>query len=89
MDSVEQSFGTDVKRFVEYNFYVDNGLASLATTTQAFYAMKRTQQALAIEGNFRQHKIAFISDIVMNAFPTTKSRFKLEYEVRQLYLSNV
>ena len=63
-------YGSDVCDFVHRNFYVDDGLASLPTSTQAIDLMKRTQEALQLEGNLRLHKIASNSDDVMKAFPS-------------------
>lgn len=65
-----EQFGVDVKEFVQRNFYVDDGLQSLPTSVEAIDLLKRTQEALKVEGNLRLHKIASNSQSVMNAFPT-------------------
>jgi hypothetical protein len=64
----EEVFGTDMKEFVERNFYVDDGLVSLPSCEQAIDLMKRTQHALSTEGNLRLHKISSNSPDVMKAF---------------------
>ena len=61
-------FGTDVEEFIKQNFYVDDGLASLATSQDAIHLLSRTQKAL-LGGNMRLHKIASNSQEVMKAFP--------------------
>ena len=61
-------FGTDVEEFTKQNFYVDDGLASLATSQDAIHLLSRTQKAL-LGGNMRLHKIASHSQEVMKAFP--------------------
>lgn len=53
----EDQFGSDVKSFIDNNFYVDDGLASIPTSLEAIDLMKRTQEALKKEGNLRLHKI--------------------------------
>lgn len=66
--SGEGAYGSDVVSFVKRNFYVDDGLVSLPTASDAIDLMKRTQEALMEEGNLRLHKIASNSQDVMNAF---------------------
>lgn len=66
--SGEEVYGSDVVNFVIRNFYVDDGLVSLPTASDAIDLMKRTQEALMEEGNLRLHKIASNSQDVMNAF---------------------
>ncbi|XP_050419153.2 uncharacterized protein LOC126832434 [Patella vulgata] len=66
----QETFGIDVKNFVDRNFYVDDGLASLPTSEQAIDLMKRTQKALLVGGNLHLHKIASNSPEVMEAFAT-------------------
>ncbi|XP_052817602.1 uncharacterized protein LOC128243724 isoform X1 [Mya arenaria] len=65
----EQSHGRDVKDFIDNNFYVDDGLASLPSTEEAVSLMKRTQEALSTGGKVRLHKIASNDKRVLNAFP--------------------
>lgn len=64
----EAEFGNDVKDYVLRNFYVDDGLSSQATSSQAIDLMKRTQQALLKNGGLRLHKIASNDVTVMSAF---------------------
>ncbi len=64
----ESEFGADVGRFVERDFYVDDGLRSLPSAAAAIYLLKRTQAALA-HSNLKLHKIASNSKEVMDAFP--------------------
>ena len=59
--------GTDAKHFVERDFYVDDGLKSLPSATEAIDLVKRTQQMLAAS-NLRLHKIASNSSDVLEAF---------------------
>lgn len=66
----EETFGSDVRAFVESNFYVDDGLISVPTVNEAISLMKRTQSALREKGNLRLHKVASNSEDVMSAFPT-------------------
>ena len=68
--NAETVFGSDVRSFVERNFYVDDGLISLPSAEEAVSLMQRTQQALQQEGGLRLHKIASNSKEVMNSFPT-------------------
>ena len=64
----ELRFGTDVKDFVEQNFYVDDGISSLPTVQGATDLLKRTKEALKVNGNLRLHKIASNKQEVLNAF---------------------
>ena len=64
----ENSFGKDVREFVERNFYVDDGPVSLPTTQEAIDLIRRTKEALVIHGNIRLHKIASNDPIVMKSF---------------------
>jgi hypothetical protein len=60
---------SDVKEYVDRNFYVDDGLTSLPTASEAINLVRRTQEVLKTEGNIRLHKIISNSNEVMNAFP--------------------
>lgn len=64
----EQEHGTDTRQFVVRHFYVDDGLVSLPTDTEAISLLQRTQTSLA-ESNLRLHKIVSNSPAVMKAFP--------------------
>ncbi|XP_022110113.1 uncharacterized protein LOC110989793 [Acanthaster planci] len=65
----EHDYGEDTREFVTRHFYVDDGLKSLPTATEAIDLLQRTQASLA-ESNLRLHKIASNSGAVMEAFPT-------------------
>lgn len=64
----ETEHGTDARHFVFRNFYVDDGLASMAKEDDAINLLWRTKALLA-ESNLRLHKIASNSTKVMEAFP--------------------
>ncbi|XP_056016956.1 uncharacterized protein LOC130053617 [Ostrea edulis] len=68
--NVETEFGQDVRDFVMDNFYVDDGLMSLPTASEATSLIRRTQKALLVEGNVRLHKISSNSEEVLGSFPT-------------------
>lgn len=59
----------EAKEFVTRNFYVDDGLASFPTETDAIKTLQMSQEMLS-ESNIRLHKIASNSSGVMQAFPT-------------------
>lgn len=64
----ELKYGSDVKQFVEKDFYVDDCLKSLLSGESAICLLKRAQKMLACS-NLRLHKIASNSKEVMEAFP--------------------
>lgn len=64
----EQEHGSDARQFVEHQFYVDDGLKSVATLEEAVNLLLRTQNMLA-EPNLRLHKVASNSSQVMEDFP--------------------
>ncbi|KAK3545643.1 hypothetical protein QTP70_008781 [Hemibagrus guttatus] len=64
----EKEYGSDAKRFVEREFYVDDGLLSTPTTAEAIDLLTRTKEMLATS-NLRLHKFASNSKEVMDAFP--------------------
>lgn len=64
----EQRHGPDSRHFVERHFYVDDGLVSVPTASEAIDLLKRTQASLA-ESNLKLHKIASNCVTVMQAFP--------------------
>ena len=69
-EKAEAMYGSDVKAFVEQNFYVDDALYSAATVEQAVDLVKRTQLALKSCGNLHLHKISSNSSEVLAAFDT-------------------
>ena len=64
----EPMFGSHAIEFVENDFYVDDGLKSVASSQQAIDLLQRTQAMLAT-ANFRLNKISSNDPHVMNAFP--------------------
>lgn len=68
-ENAESTYGSDVRSFVERNFYVDDGLISLPSTQEIVSLMTRTQQAL-LQGGLRLHKFVSNSSDVMKYFPT-------------------
>ena len=59
----------DVKHFVSHNFYVDDGLMSFSSVSEAVDLIKRTQHALYNGGRLRLHKIAANSTEILRQFP--------------------
>nr|XP_055046841.1 uncharacterized protein LOC129432444 [Misgurnus anguillicaudatus] len=64
----EKEHGSDVKQFIERNFYVDDALVSLPTEQEAI-TLLRNAQAILAASNLRLHKIASNKIEVMRAFP--------------------
>ena len=64
----EADYGSDVKDFVNSNFYVDDGLKSTAAPASAIDLLRRTQNMLAT-ANLRLHKIASSHPEVIEVFP--------------------
>jgi hypothetical protein len=60
----QRNLGSDVIDFVHKDFYVDDWLKSLPAVEQAIYMIKRTQEALIVEGMLRLHKIASNEDVM-------------------------
>lgn len=60
---------SDVKLFVNRDFYVDDALTSLPTVTEAIDLLSRTSDTLK-RGNLFMHKIVSNNDNVMKAFPS-------------------
>ena len=77
-EKAEAMYGSDVKAFVEQNFYVDDALYSAATVEQAVDLVKRTQLALKSCGNLHLHKISSNSSEVLAAFDTNDLDENLE-----------
>lgn len=65
----EESHGADVKRFIDRDFYVDDGLTSLCSPEEAVCLMKRTQEAMYSESQLKLHKIPSNHINVLGAFP--------------------
>lgn len=66
----ESEYGTEVRKFVERHFYVDDGLKSFPSEEKAISVLKATQNMLA-QSNLKLHKIVSNETKVMKAFPTT------------------
>lgn len=64
----EERFGSDTRKLVEKEFYVDDMLKSCATQAEAIDFLKRTQEMLAVS-NLRLHKIISNCPNVIEAFP--------------------
>ena len=62
-------FGVDVKAFIEHDFYVDDGISSLPSAEEAIDLLRRTKEALLVNGNLRLHKIASNNAELLKAFP--------------------
>lgn len=60
--------GVDAKHFVKRDFYVDDGLTSFPSATEAVDLLTRTQKMLAAS-NLRLHKMASNCSDVLKAFP--------------------
>ncbi|XP_014824793.1 PREDICTED: uncharacterized protein LOC106904820 [Poecilia mexicana] len=63
-----QKFGADTIDFVERHFYVDDGLMSVPSETEAIDLLQWTKNSLA-ESNIRLHKFVSNSQSVTEAFP--------------------
>lgn len=64
----EEEHGSVTKQFVFRNFYVDDGLVSLSSKSEAIDLLKGARKMLS-ESNIRLHKIASNVSQVINAFP--------------------
>lgn len=64
----EKDFGSDVRHFVERDFYVDDALKLLPTEAEAIDLLKHAQGMLTLS-NLRLHKIASNKMEVMESFP--------------------
>jgi hypothetical protein len=76
----ERQYSIDMKEFYNKNFYVDDALISLPTSKEVISLLKRTQEALKVEGNLRLHKICSNSNEVLSAF----NKEDLAMELRDL-----
>ena len=65
----ENQFGSDARKIVERNFYVDDGLKSLPGREESIDLLQRRQAMLAT-ANLRLHKIASNDAEVTQAFPS-------------------
>ena len=67
----ENNFGSNMRRFVEREFYVDDALKSFPTKAEAISVLRRAQTMLV--SNLRLHKIASNRPAVLEAFPLKRS----------------
>ncbi|XP_053305886.1 uncharacterized protein LOC128468218 [Spea bombifrons] len=65
----EAEYGSDVRQFVERDFYVDDCLKAMPSNETAINLLRRAQEILACS-NLRLHKIASNSQELMEAFPS-------------------
>lgn len=64
----EREYDSEVRRFVERDFYVDDALKSFPTEKEAVKVLQQAQEMLAVS-NLRLHKVASNRAKVMDAFP--------------------
>ncbi|KAJ8353217.1 hypothetical protein SKAU_G00207840 [Synaphobranchus kaupii] len=64
----EEEYGSDVRQFIERDFYVDDALKSFPTEAEAIDVLHRARNMLALS-NIKLHKIASNRTKVMDAFP--------------------
>jgi len=67
-DDFEKIFGSEPAEFVRKDFYVDDGLKSVKTATQAIALIQSTKSLLA-KGGFNLHKFISNSKEVIEAVP--------------------
>lgn len=67
----EDEFGHAAKEFIHREFYVDDGLKSLPSVTEAVGLLKAARGMLAMS-NLHLHKIASNCPAVMQAFPSSE-----------------
>ena len=68
VDDFEELFGSEPATFVKKDFYVDDGLKSVPSATEASALIKRTKSLLA-KGGFNLHKFISNSKEVIEAIP--------------------
>ncbi|XP_073512411.1 uncharacterized protein [Phyllobates terribilis] len=66
---VEAEYGSDVKQFIDKDFYIDDCLKAMPSNESAISLLRRAQEMLACS-NLRLHKIASNSQELMEAFPS-------------------
>ena len=70
--AAEPEFGSEVRDYVDRDFYVDDGLKSVPTSQEAINLLQSTKQALEANGKLRLHKIASNSKEVLGAFEASE-----------------
>lgn len=73
----QQEHSSDATQFVERQFYVDDGLTSVATPKEATDLLIQTRELLA-ESNLRLHKVESNSSQVMKVLPAEDHAKDLE-----------
>lgn len=73
----QEEHGSNAKQFIFRNFYVDDGLASVSSESEAIKLLTGARHMLA-ESNIRLHKIASNASQVMNAFPPEERATELK-----------
>lgn len=68
VENCENTYGSDVKDFVNRNFYVDDGLVSSPSREKVIDLIKRTKTVFKENGNLRLHKIASNDREILNSF---------------------
>ncbi|XP_070188491.1 uncharacterized protein [Littorina saxatilis] len=68
----------DVKKFVERDFYVDDGITSVPEVDQAVHLMQRTQRELKKNGGINLHKVVSNRTSVLAAFPREELSTELQ-----------
>ena len=71
-DDYETECGSQAANFVRDNFYVDDGLKSVSTPTNAIDLIQKTK-TLCKKGGFRLHKIISNSKEVIEATPPRRT----------------
>lgn len=64
-----EAYCNDVVDFISNDFYVDDGLTSVASNAEAIDLLKNIHNSLQEEGNLRDHNIASNSVDVLKSFP--------------------
>ncbi|XP_055487755.1 uncharacterized protein LOC129695020 [Leucoraja erinacea] len=64
----ETTYGNDARKFIERDFYVDDGVKSFPTEAEAISILNRAQEMLAVS-NLRLHKVISNRAAVIESFP--------------------
>lgn len=81
---------SDVCKFIQDNFYVDDGLLSMPDEDSAVKVIKDAQETLKLNGNLRLHKINSNSKSVLAQFPKddigSNNTTNIEFDSEAQYL---
>ncbi|KAL4008325.1 hypothetical protein ACER0C_002177 [Sarotherodon galilaeus] len=72
----EADYGSDARRFIDRDFYVDDALKSFSTEEEGIAVLQRAQKMLAAS-NLRLHKIASNRSAVIRAFPPPRITLRI------------